>query len=86
MPETTPTAFVQLKHMFRDAALAMGDKLSSRDQHRFAQAFMLRSAADGFDQPYADGTGEEAVRNVLVEYIKQFGSLRRPDLAERKAA
>lgn len=70
-------AFVELKHMFRDAATSLGERLSSRDQHRFAQTFLLRSATDEeYAEGFADPTGETAVKNVLIEYIRLHGSLR----------
>ena len=65
--------------MFRDAAKQCGEPISARESHRAAQGFMLSLATDdAYDQPFSDSTGEEAVKNVLIEYLRKFGSLRAP--------
>lgn len=74
--------FVELKSMFRDAAKEAGDPISSRESHRAAQGFILSLATDeAYDQPFSDTTGEEAVKNVLIEYLRRFGSLKAPVMA-----
>jgi len=71
--------FVELKSMFRDAAKESGEPISSRESHRAAQGFILSLATDdAYDQPFSDETGEDAVKNVLIEYLRKFGSLRAP--------
>jgi hypothetical protein len=77
MPKIPP--FVELKHMFRDAAKQCGEPISARESHRAAQGFLLSLATDdAYDQAFTDDTGETAVKNVLVEYLRKFGSLRAP--------
>lgn len=71
--------FVELKSMFREAAKESGEPISARESHRAAQGFILSLATDdAYDQPFSDKTGEAAVKNVLIEYLRKFGSLRAP--------
>lgn len=71
--------FVELKNMFRDAAKQCGEPVSAREAHRAAQGFMLSLATDeAYEQAFTDETGEDAVKNVLIEYLRKFGSLRAP--------
>lgn len=81
MPKIPP--FVELKNLFREAAAAAGAPISAREAHRQAQGFMLSNAVESIeDEQYfrdvSDETGEEAVKNVLIEYLRRFGSLRAP--------
>lgn len=77
MPKIPP--FVELKSMFRDAAKQCGESISARESHRAAQGFMLSLATDeAYEASFSDKTGEEAVGNVLIEYLHRFGSLRAP--------
>jgi hypothetical protein len=79
MPKIPP--FVELKKMFRDAAAAAGQPISSREAHRQAQGFMLSNAAEQSELQHSDETGEEAVKRALLFYIKTYGSLRGPVMA-----
>ena len=80
MPSIPP--FVQLKAMFREAAEQCGEHITSRDSHRAAQGFMLSLATDeAYEQAFSDETGELAVKNVLIEYMRKYGSLRAPVMA-----
>ncbi|UYM26595.1 hypothetical protein SEA_BAUER_46 [Arthrobacter phage Bauer] len=81
MPKIPP--FVELKNLFRDAAKAAGQPISAREAHRQAQGFMLSNAVESReDEAYfrgiSDETGEEAVKNVLIEYLRKYGTLRGP--------
>lgn len=77
MPEIE-VPFVRLKNMFKECAEAAGEKLSDRKAHRMAQGFMLSNAAEAYEQPHSDNTGEDAVKNALLAYIAKFGTLREP--------
>lgn len=79
MPKIPP--FVELKKMFRDAAEAAGQPISSREAHRQAQGFMLSNAAEQSELQHSDETGEEAVKRALISYIRKYGSLRAPRVA-----
>ena len=79
MPKIPP--FVELKKMFRDAAAAAGQPISSREAHRQAQGFMLANAAERSELQHSDETGEEAVKLALISYIRKYGSLRSPVMA-----
>lgn len=79
MPKIPP--FVELKKMFRDAAAAAGQPISSREAHRQAQGFLLSHAAEKSELQHSDETGEEAVKNALIFYIHKYGSLRAPQVA-----
>lgn len=80
MPKIPP--FVELKNMFRTAAEQCGEPISSRESHRAAQGFMLSLATDeAYEQTFSDEVGEEAVKNVLIEYLRKYGSLRAPVMA-----
>ena len=76
MPKIPP--FVELKQMFRDAAAAAGQPISSREAHRQAQGFMLSNAAEKSELQHSDETGEEAVKLALIANIRKYGSLRGP--------
>ncbi|TAP26821.1 hypothetical protein [Arthrobacter sp. S41] len=81
MPKNMIPPFVQLKKMFKECAVAAGEKLSDRNAHRMAQGFMLSNACEcSEDEQYflahSDGTGETAVKNALIDYINRFGSLK----------
>lgn len=76
MPENNLPPFVKLKNMFKDCAVAAGEKLSDRKAHRMAQGFLLSHAAEDSQLQYSDETGEEAVKNALIAYIHKHGSLR----------
>lgn len=79
MPKIPP--FVELKNLFRDAAKAAGQPISSREAHRQAQGFMLSNAAEASELQHSDETGEEAVKQALISYIRKYGSLRGPMVA-----
>lgn len=76
MPKIPP--FVELKKMFRDAAAAAGQPISAREAHRQAQGFMLSNAAERSELQYTDDTGEDAVKQALISYLRKYGSLRAP--------
>jgi hypothetical protein len=76
VPKIPP--FVELKNMFRDAAIAAGQPISSREAHRQAQGFMLSNAAEDSELQHSDETGEEAVKLAMLSYIRKYGSLRAP--------
>ena len=81
MPKIPP--FVELKHMFSDAAKAAGHPISAREAHRQAQGFMLSNAVEtredeAYFRDVSDETGETAVKNVLIEHLRKYGSLRAP--------
>lgn len=80
MPENSLPPFVKLKTMFKDCAVAAGEKLSDRKAHRMAQGFLLAHASDKSPLQYSDETGEEAVKNALIAHIRKYGSLRAPAL------
>ena len=80
MPKIPP--FVELKSMFREAAKESGEPISARESHRAAQGFILSLATDeAYDRPFSDKTGEEAVKRVLIEYLRKFGNLKGPVMA-----
>lgn len=64
--------------MFREAAVAAGQPISSREAHRQAQGFMLSNAAEKSELQHSDETGEEAVKRALLSYIRKYGTLRVP--------
>lgn len=81
MPKIPP--FVQLKNLFREVAEASGQPISAREAHRKAQGFLLSNAVErSEDELYfrdvSDETGELAVKNVLIEYLQKYGTLRGP--------
>lgn len=78
MPENNLPPFVKLKKMFKDCAVTAGEKLSDRNAHRMAQGFLLSHAAEDSELQYNDETGEDAVKNALISYIRKHGSLRAP--------
>ena len=70
------TPFVQLKTMFKQCAAQEGVPLSDRKAHRMTQGFLLSNAADECELQHSDKTGEEAVKEALLFYIRKYGSLR----------
>lgn len=76
MPENSVLPFVKLKNMFKECATAAGEKLSDRKAHRMAQGFLLSHAAEESQLQYNDETGEKAVKNALISYLRQNGTLR----------
>ena len=71
MPENN---FMQVKTWVRDEASHHGIRLSSREAHRATNAYLLEAQAreDGPTRTtYHDPTAEEAVRNVVREWLKQ---------------
>ena len=73
--------FVQLKREFQRVYAEAGQKLSSREAHRLAQGVMLSefaSAAEAYFRDVSDETGENAVDNVLIEYLRKYGSIKAP--------
>lgn len=76
MPENKIPPFVQLKKLFKECGLAAGEPLSDRQAHRMTQGFLLSSAAEDYFLDYADDTGEDAVKNALIAYIRQHGTLK----------
>ena len=63
-----------------------GAPISSRESHRLAQGIALTEFAakfnaatdEAYDRACSDETGEQAVNNVLVEYLRKYGSLAAP--------
>lgn len=43
-----------------------------------AFAAQFTAAAEGYDRDVSDETGEQAVNNVLIQYLSKYGSLRAP--------
>ena len=76
MPENKIPPFVQLKKLFKECGLQAGERLSDRQAHRMTQGFLLSSAAEDYFLDYADDTGEDAVKNALIAYIRQHGTLK----------
>lgn len=76
MPENNVLPFVKLKNMFKECATAAGEKLSDRKAHRMAQGFLLSHAAEESQLQYNDETGETAVKNALISYLRKNGTLR----------
>ena len=59
--------------------------ISSRESHRLAQGIVLTeyaakfaAAAEAYTKDTSDETGESAVNNVLVEYLRKYGALTAP--------
>jgi len=73
--------FVQLKKEFQCLYAEAGQKLSSRDAHRLAQGVMLSefaNAAEAYFRDVSDETGENAVDNVLIEFLRKYGAVTAP--------
>ena len=76
MPENKIPPFVQLKKLFKECGLQAGERLSDRQAHRMTQGFLLSSAAEQYFLNYSDDTGEDAVKNVLINYLRQYKNLK----------
>ena len=76
MPENKIPPFIQLKKLFKECGLQAGERLSDRQAHRMTQGFLLSTAAENYFLNYADDTGEDAVKNSLIEYIRRYGTLK----------
>lgn len=72
-------SFVAIKNQFLAAAKSIGEPLSQRQAHRIAQGFIVSQATEHvYGKGYSDDTGEEAVKNVLIAYLRKYGSLSGP--------
>ena len=78
-------SFVQLKNKIRTLHAEAATPISSRESHRLAQGIVLTeyaaqfaAAADAYTKDTSDETGETAVNNVLVEYLRKYGALTAP--------
>jgi hypothetical protein len=78
-------SFVALKSKIRTMHADANTPISSRESHRLAQGIVLTeyaarfaAAADAYDKDTSDETGESAVNNVLVEYLRKYGALTAP--------
>jgi len=74
--------FVALKKKIRTMHAEAGSPVSSRESHRLAQGLVLSefaaqfaNAAEAYTRGNTDETGEQAVDNVLIEYLRKYGSL-----------
>ncbi|MDJ0321688.1 hypothetical protein [Pseudarthrobacter sp. PS3-L1] len=80
--------FVTMKNKIRSMYLASGAPISSRESHRLAQGIALTEFAalfaaatdEVYDRDCSDVTGESAVDNVLIEYLRKYGALSAPTL------
>ena len=78
--------FVALKNKIRTMHADAGSPVSARESHRLARGISLTEFAEQFanatDEAYtrdvSDETGEQAVNNVLIEYLTKYGNLRAP--------
>ena len=77
--------FVALKNKIRTMHAEAGSPVSSRESHRLAQGIVLTefaakfaAAAEAYTRGNTDETGEQAVDNVLIEYLRKYGSLNAP--------
>jgi len=75
--------FVALKNKIRTLHSEAATPISSRESHRLAQGIVLTefaeqfaAAADAYDRDVSDETGEQAVNNVLIQYLAKYGNLR----------
>jgi len=75
--------FVALKNKIRTLHSEADTPISSRESHRLAQGIVLTefaeqfaAAADAYDRDVSDETGEQAVNNVLIQYLAKYGNLR----------
>lgn len=78
-------SFVALKNKIRTLHAESGAPISSRESHRLAQGITLtefaaqfNNAAEAYDRDCTDETGEQAVNNVLIEYLTKYGALTAP--------
>lgn len=76
MPENKIPPFVQLKKLFKECGMQAGERLSDRQAHRMTQGFLLSGAAEQYFLNYSDDTGEDAVKNVLISYLRQYKNLK----------
>ena len=77
--------FVELKNKIRTMHAEAQTPISSRESHRLAQGIVLTeyaaqfaNAAEAYTRQNADDTGEAAVNNVLIEYLRKYGALTAP--------
>lgn len=77
--------FVELKNKIRTMHSDAHSPISARESHRLAQGIVLSEfaaqfadAAEAYTRGNADETGEQAVDNVLIEYLRKYGSLTAP--------
>ena len=75
--------FVALKNKIRTLHSEAATPISSRESHRLAQGIVLTefaaqfvSAAEAYTRDVSDETGEQAVNNVLIQYLTKYGNLR----------
>lgn len=78
-------SFVALKNKIRTMHAEAAAPISSRESHRLAQgivlteyAAMFNDAAEAYTKDTSDETGEQAVNNVLVQYLTKYGALTAP--------
>jgi len=78
-------AFVALKNKIRAMHAEAQTPISARESHRLAQGITLTefaaqfaNAAEAYSRGNTDETGEQAVNNVLIEYLTKYGSLTAP--------
>lgn len=77
--------FVTMKNKIRAMYAEAQEPISSRESHRLARGIDLTefaaqfdAAAEAYSKDTSDETGELAVNNVLIEYLRKYGSLRNP--------
>ena len=73
--------FVRLKRELRQAAAADGTNLSAREAHRLANGLMaseFANAAEAYFRDSSDETGETAVNNTLIAYLRKYGAVKAP--------
>lgn len=77
--------FVELKNKIRSMHAAEGAPVSSREAHRLARgidftefAAAFANAAEAYSRDVSDETGENAVDNVLIEYLGKYSALTAP--------
>ena len=77
--------FVALKNKIRTMHAEAETPISARESHRLAQGIVLTEfaarfaeAAEAYSRGNSDETGERAVDNVLIEYLRKYGTLTAP--------
>ena len=77
--------FVTMKNKIRTMYAEAQTPISSRESNRLARgidltefAAQFNNAAEAYDRDCSDETGEQAVNNVLIEYLTKYGALVAP--------
>lgn len=78
--------FVTLKNKIRAMHAEAGDPVSAREAHRLARGIDLTefaaqfaaASSETYDRDVSDETGEQAVNNVLIQYLSKYGTLTAP--------